>query len=393
MRILRLTDQLTKNGGSNIHIHRLTNEHLSLGHYSEVVSIQQKSGRYTIDFIEGSSIVNVNYHQLWNSLTNYLKKSQFDLVHIHDLDFPKLISDLSSVLPLYRTMHEQMIICPGHIKYWTSDEKPCVQPYGLHCIAHAYSKICAPRNPINLYRRWINTGFEISNHARCYKKIVVCSDYMKSEAVLAGIKPEKLTKIFAPIPLPTKVKRPQERKKILFAGRVARAKGVHLMLEAMRAVLTKHHSWQLDVLGDGYEKAELEKMSNDLGIAHNVHFHGWKEREVMEKFYMNHDFMIFPSIFPEPFGMAGAEALAYGLPVIGFDIGGVNEWLINGETGILVESKDIRALSEGILEMIENKELRDDLGRNGRELVKERFSSKVVASHMIRMYQEDISTF
>jgi len=84
---------------------------------------------------------------------------------------------------------------------------------------------------------------------------------------------------------------------------------------------------------------------------------------------------VVSSVWPEPFGMVGPEAMRYGLPVVGFDAGGIKEWLIDGENGFLVPWMDTSGFAVRIEELLRNKELGRQLGRNGRERVNSVYSA------------------
>jgi len=80
------------------------------------------------------------------------------------------------------------------------------------------------------------------------------------------------------------------------------------------------------------------------------------------------------SLRPEPFGRTVIEAGALGIPVVGFDEGGVSETVVDGETGILVAPGGVAAMSKAILELLDDGPGRARLGRNARRRVESRYS-------------------
>jgi glycosyltransferase involved in cell wall biosynthesis len=66
-----------------------------------------------------------------------------------------------------------------------------------------------------------------------------------------------------------------------------------------------------------------------------VEFAGWVSRARLDELYAESDLLVFPSLWPEPFGLAGPEAGLRGVPVAAFDVGGVSEWLVEGVNGHL----------------------------------------------------------
>lgn len=88
---------------------------------------------------------------------------------------------------------------------------------------------------------------------------------------------------------------------------------------------------------------------------------------------MNSSIAVFPSLWQEPFGLTGIEAMSCGIPVVGFDVGGVSEWLKNGYNGILVPERDTTAMAGAIDQLLNDKELRKSLGKNARLSVEKNY--------------------
>jgi glycosyltransferase involved in cell wall biosynthesis len=93
-------------------------------------------------------------------------------------------------------------------------------------------------------------------------------------------------------------------------------------------------------------------------------------------YYAKADLVIVPSRWQEPFGLIGVEAFAHGKPVIGFDVGGISEWLHDGENGFLIPACDVNRLAERIEYLIGNPLEMMRLGENGYRLVAELFTKE-----------------
>jgi len=122
-------------------------------------------------------------------------------------------------------------------------------------------------------------------------------------------------------------------------GRLEPRKGVDRAVEAMAGV----PGATLDVLGDGEQRAALEAQARALGVADRVRFHGYVEdvRPVLAR--ANAALCASRS---EGLGVALLEAMAMGIPVVGFAVGGVPEIVLDGETGLLCRANDVAALRE-----------------------------------------------
>ena len=84
--------------------------------------------------------------------------------------------------------------------------------------------------------------------------------------------------------------------------------------------------------------------------------------------------VVFPSLWAEPFGIVGMEALARGVPVVGFDVGGVRDWLEDDVNGYLVPRNDTVLMANRLRALLEDAELRRRFGQAGIEKVKAHFN-------------------
>ncbi len=134
--------------------------------------------------------------------------------------------------------------------------------------------------------------------------------------------------------LPRLELRPVDRTlRLLSVGRLVRRKGLFYALRAL-AGLSRSVDWQLDILGDGEDRAACERVVQESGIADRVRFHGRVGREQVDRFYRSSDVMLFPSL-AEPSGNVVFEAMAHALPVIACDRGGPGHVIKEG-TGLLL---------------------------------------------------------
>jgi glycosyltransferase involved in cell wall biosynthesis len=107
---------------------------------------------------------------------------------------------------------------------------------------------------------------------------------------------------------------PHGRLSLLYVGRITRAKGVRDAIRAL-ARLADLPGVVLDVVGDGDDRAACEREARALGVADRVHFHGWRPRDEVARFYAAADLFLFPSV-REPSGTVVIEAMSHGLPLV-----------------------------------------------------------------------------
>ena len=137
-------------------------------------------------------------------------------------------------------------------------------------------------------------------------------------------------------------------------------------------------NFQCVILGDGNHRRACEQLCSRLGLEDRVQFCGYVMPSNLHGFYLEASVFVMSSLWPEPFGMAGPEAMRYGLPVVAFDAGGIHEWLHDGQNGFLVSWGDTDAFARRIEALLGNKELARQMGRRGLEMVQHYDAAKQI---------------
>ena len=179
-------------------------------------------------------------------------------------------------------------------------------------------------------------------------------------------------------------KKQKTKTNLLFVGRLIEVKGTKYLIEAMKFLDSE--KFELHIAGDGPERENLEKIAPQ-----NVIFHGYQTGKNLEELYQKADIFILPSIvddagYTEGLGTVLLEAANFSIPVIGTNVGGIPDIIINGKTGLLVPQKDPEALSEAVKKLSENPELRETLVENAREHLKESFSWESITEKFFKIY-------
>lgn len=164
-------------------------------------------------------------------------------------------------------------------------------------------------------------------------------------------------------------------------GRLVVQKGHKYLLQAIPKVLAEYNDVLFVFAGDGLLRTELEQQSRQLGIQHKLRFLG--TRSDVPRLLQAADLFILPSLW-EGLPLALLEAMSAGLPVVGTQVEGVEEILVNERNGLLVPVKDPDALSEAIIRLLRDPMLRDQFGHAGKQLVIEYFTIE----HMCRQYED-----
>jgi glycosyltransferase involved in cell wall biosynthesis len=203
--------------------------------------------------------------------------------------------------------------------------------------------------------------------------IIVHSNFVKKNVENFVKKPVKV------IPYPyfgkiNKVEKKLGKKvKLLFIGRIVRQKGVNMIPNIARELKKCGIDYEINVLGDGPLLQKLKDSSKGI----NVNYHGAVyDEKIKEKFFLNSDILLVPSLWEEPFGIVALEAMANGLPVIASDRGGLGEIIKNNEIGITCEPT-IQNFIESIKKIISNETLYKILSMNCYEKIKNYSPEKI----------------
>ncbi|MBM3145379.1 MAG: glycosyltransferase family 4 protein [Chloroflexi bacterium] len=173
--------------------------------------------------------------------------------------------------------------------------------------------------------------------------------------------------------------------RMLFVGRLVYQKGVDLLFEALQGL--KSQPWELSLVGDGPERATLQKLARKQGISERVHFRGWLDGEAVLDQFRQANLFVFPSRHE---GMPNAilEAMACGLPVIASRIAGNEELVMDGENGLLVPPEDSNALRNALSELLEDSTRRKQMGAASRQRVEANYSWSQIAEHYLALLEK-----
>ena len=188
-----------------------------------------------------------------------------------------------------------------------------------------------------------------------------------------------------------------DSKTIITASRLVEKNGVGDLIEAMEMVSAKIPDARLKIIGDGPLRENFKlKIENNrakpssglyghLNLENKIEFLGEISNELLPKYLSEADIFIRPSL-SEGLGTAFLEAMASGLPIIGTPVGGIPDFLKDGETGLFCKVGDSTDIADKIIKLFEDGELRKRLTENGRKLVEEKYSWDIIANEFDKIY-------
>lgn len=170
---------------------------------------------------------------------------------------------------------------------------------------------------------------------------------------------------------------------ILFVGRMSKQKGIAYLIEAISKLPEEVN---LDLVGDGPLRGELEILAKNLGVYKKIHFSGWLSQDEIIKKYQEADLFVLPSL-DEGMPNCILEAMACGLPIVATDVSGSRELIHSGKNGILVPPMDSKALAKAIQKCLNDEFLKNQMKKIGQILVS-RYSWEKVAEEYLKICQK-----
>ncbi|WP_425616593.1 glycosyltransferase family 4 protein [Anatilimnocola sp. NA78] len=174
-----------------------------------------------------------------------------------------------------------------------------------------------------------------------------------------------------------------DRLVVMTAGRLQVRKGHDMLIRALPQIQERLPQVLYAIVGEGEERSRLERLADELGVSEHVHFHGEVSYRQLLDCYQQCDLFVLSNREVngdfEGFGMVLLEAQACGKPVIAGDSGGTRETMVVGESGMIVDCREPKALAEAVGMLLSDSARCEEMGASGRRLVVERFEWTALA--------------
>jgi glycosyltransferase involved in cell wall biosynthesis len=258
-------------------------------------------------------------------------------IWVHGLESRELEARLLAAAPGLRFVHNYDGCCATGEKFrrWPRPA-PCGRRMGAACAAINFTRHCGRLRPAGFAAGWARQRERAADFGR-YRQLQAASRHMQGElqrqvagAVPVALLPYPLLEARAAAPAP----RPGPPRRVLMLARLTAGKGGAELLQAL-ALAERRLGRRLTVTiaGDGPERDGLMRLARRLQL--EAHFPGWVDAAARARLLEEADVLAMPSLWPEPFGLAGLEAAARAVPAVGYAVGGIPDWLAAGESGEL----------------------------------------------------------
>jgi glycosyltransferase involved in cell wall biosynthesis len=174
---------------------------------------------------------------------------------------------------------------------------------------------------------------------------------------------------------------------VAYAGRLASKKGVDVLLRAMPLIVARHPDCRLLIAGDGPDRRALARLVLDLGLERQVTMLGHLSAGELEQALASAWVLAVPSVYDEPFANTAVESLMRGTAVVASAVGGSEEIVDHGLTGLLVPRGDVTALAGAIERLVSNRSLAEEMGAAGRVVALERFTEGRMVDRFVDLYR------
>jgi glycosyltransferase involved in cell wall biosynthesis len=297
-----------------------------------------------------------------------------DLVYVHNMaDLQVLGALVDAGVPVVRMVHDHTLYCMRSYKYRVLSRQICTRAFSPYCVLPCGAFLARAASGA-LPVRWVSYAakkreLELNQQ---FRRLLVASRYMRDELLRNGFTPEKI-EIHPPVPGPRDAAPPgtfDAANRLVYAGQIERGKGVDVLLESLALVRAP---FECVILGDGRHRHACERLSRRLGLEGRVRFKGFVPQSEVGTHYRSASVAVLSSVWPEPFGAVGLEAMRCGLPVVAFDAGGISEWLLDGVNGFLVPWMDRAGFAGRVEDLLRNKSLAREMGARGLQLVTEKY--------------------
>ncbi len=368
MKILMVHDVLGSQGGAES-----TLRHLALSLKLEGAELSLLFGKETSQDMAVSS---APYEKVFTTETEGVNTAlkhalawHPDVIFVHkfaDVDELEALVDAadSHGVPLVRMVHDHDIYCQRRHRYHLFNRQICKRKTGLMCgalcgvVRNRQSKLgLALADPRRKLR-------EIKLHHRFYQLLTV-SDYLQDELELNGLSTDKMTTIYPPtVSPPLNYKATYAEPLAIFSGQILRGKGLDVLIEALTFVDVP--GFRAVILGDGTYRPYCEHLVRKRRLEDRVKFAGFVKQDELHSYFARARVGVVPSLWPEPFGASGLEMMRFGLPILGFEVGGVPEWLADQSGGYLLDPFDVEGMGRRLNQLMSSPESAREMGEKAK---------------------------
>lgn len=353
--------------GIGYYVYNLSKKLIEKGH--KVTVFTRGSWKKTYyEEIEGVSVYRVRFvplyplhlqlHGFFINRQIRSMESNFDVIHLHNPLVPVIHTSLPTIITEHGTVK-------GGI---ASRDAVDIFSLGLKIFAKLY---------ISIEQKLVsNVDKVIAVSNSCAHELKSYYGIKDVEVVYNGVD----TLFFVPNEMEN-----EDEPYILYAGSLDALKGLTDIIRSAKYICREQQNIKFILAGRGPLEKYLKRLVHDLGLDEHFSFTGYVDQEILLKYYQNATIFVHPS-YHEGLPTTILEAMSCELPVVATAVAGTSEIIIDGKNGFLVPPKNPERLAKAILSLLNNKELRERMGKNDREYIKRNFDWNLIAKKFEEIY-------
>lgn len=403
MRILFLNSYSSVHGGAERLVFDTSTELIARGHDVSIVVANDdrrspnpeiwpaRVNRYYVPELTIPLTDRYNYNRLRRSpqyrdtlryLQDIVTIEEPDIIHVHNFPRIEVLEEIRLTAPMVRTIHSYENLCGNQLKRLPGGSL-CSEKLGPACKTRCGIVPGFKSTRVRAENRMMNREF---------RRVIAVSSYIKKVLVANGFSEDTIRVLsnftrFTSVPF--RAESVSEENAVLYVGRLTPEKGLLELLESMSLMASKA---RLVVIGkDGVlGQSSFQQQVVDAAVRGRieVEFQDWCAGDALRRAYRKAKVVAFSSVWPEPFGLVGIEAMMQGKPVVAFDSGGVGDWLKHGETGFIVPHLDLKQYAARLDQLIADDGMRRAMGQAAQEFAIEKFSAGAHINELLALYKE-----
>lgn len=393
MKVLHINEHLARKGGVETYLLALMPMLEARGIAQQVIYDEGDPAEHAASFsVHGIKEARFGAQKaVYRQVLEILQRERPDVVHIHNFQNVGVLQASLDYGPTVMTTHDHRAVCPASTQFYKRTQEVCSRTCGPGCFAVTATRHCLtprPRYATYFYHR---SSWCIRHAHRFAHIIAPCRD-AKERLGRAGFDSTSVTVLpyFCPLEPATEPRNVPETPTITYIGRIASNKGHEYFVEALGLLPETVQGVMVGSFTDESERA-IQALAQQHGCQGRLTLRRWATREEVLQILDATSVFIFPSLWPETLGIVGIEALSRGVPVVASDLGGVREWLRDGENGRLVPPKSATLIKEAVLELTASTETLIESGKRGIATIREAFMPARHTERLVDIYEDAAS--
>lgn len=318
-----------------------------------------------------------------------------DVINVHNFINAGVLRLLREHGPLVKSLHDCRPFCikpppVTHSRLVGDTDEFCTITLGKECWSRCYAHV--GRTPVERIEAWSHfpANFRALDEMLQVDRIVTYGTYLRDLALRKFADESRVHIVYhftdaEQESVGFEIK-PAEEAVFLFAGRFSPEKAPLHIFQALKKI--PDIPCRVIVAGDGALREDVELCARAASPNHTIEVPGFVNQAQLYDLYRRSSILLFPSIGSEGCPLVGLESMYFGNTAIGYDTGGAGEWLVDGQTGIRVQSGDIDGLAQAMARLATRPAETLQLRKQAQEYVRKKFRRETHVNHLIEVYRQ-----